>query len=94
MWEVFKKQLPELTGSARTFFNDYSGLKRWAANVDAEGGGVTVFCHDDIFEAVYSTNLLMRRADVLVTKPSELAFYPVPKLQMRTSARPLPRSAI
>ncbi len=83
MWEVFKKQLPELTGSARTFFNDYAGLKRWAANVDAEGGGVTVFCHDDIFEAVYSTNLLMRRADVLVTKPSELAFYPVPKLQMR-----------
>ena len=25
----------------------------------------------------------MRRCDVLVTKPSELAFYPVPKLMMR-----------
>ena len=44
---------------------------------------MTVFCHSDIFEAVYSTNLLMRKCDVLVTKPSELAFYPVPKLMMR-----------
>ena len=42
--------------------------------------GVHVFCHKDIFEAVYCTNLLMRSCDVLVTKPSELAFYPVPKL--------------
>ena len=25
----------------------------------------------------------MRKCDVLVTKPSELAFYPVPKLMMR-----------
>ena len=39
-----------------------------------------MFCHDNIFEAVYATNLLMRSCDVLVTKPSELAFYPVPKL--------------
>ena len=38
------------------------------------------FWHKNIFEAVYATNLLMRSADVLVTKPSELAFYPVPKL--------------
>ena len=39
-----------------------------------------VFCHQDIFQAVYCTNLLMRSADVLVTKPGELAYYPVPKL--------------
>ncbi|MDE6740659.1 MAG: hypothetical protein K2K07_16375, partial [Lachnospiraceae bacterium] len=38
------------------------------------------FWHMNIFEAVYCTNLLMRSCDVLVTKPSELAFYPVPKL--------------
>jgi hypothetical protein len=29
---------------------------------------------------VYLTNLLMRASDVLVTKPSELSFYPIPKL--------------
>ena len=34
----------------------------------------------NIYEAVYCTNLLMRSCDVLITKPSELAFYPVPKL--------------
>ena len=84
MWEVFKKQLPELTNSAKTYFNDYKGLCAWAETLDgACESGVTVFCHDDIFEAVYSTNLLMRKCDVLVTKPSELAFYPVPKLMMR-----------
>ncbi len=42
--------------------------------------GLHVFLHDNIFHAVYSTNYLMRVVDVLVTKPSELAFYPVPKL--------------
>lgn len=42
--------------------------------------GIHGFYHSNIFEAVYCTNLLMRSCDVLVTKPSELAFYPVPKL--------------
>ena len=42
--------------------------------------GIHLFCHKDIFQAVYATNLLMRSCDVLVTKPSELSFYPVPKL--------------
>ena len=84
MWNVFKKQLPELTDMARTFFNDYKGLCAWSETLDTVNeAGVTAFCHDDIFEAVYSTNLLMRKCDVLVTKPSELAFYPVPKLIMR-----------
>ena len=31
---------------------------------------------------MYSTNLLMRACDVLITKPSELSFYPVPKLMI------------
>ena len=84
MWEVFKKKLPELTDACRTFFNDYAGLESWAETLDvSDPGGITAFCHDDIFEAVYSTNLLMRKCDVLITKPSELAFYPVPKLMMR-----------
>ncbi|MCR4871344.1 MAG: hypothetical protein K5859_08615, partial [Atopobiaceae bacterium] len=32
--------------------------------------------------AVYTTNVLMRCTDMLVTKPSELSFYPVPKLMI------------
>lgn len=42
--------------------------------------GVHVFLYDNIFHAVYATNHLMRVVDVLITKPSELAFYPVPKI--------------
>jgi len=45
--------------------------------------GIHGFWHENIFEAVYASNLLMRSTDVLVTKPSELAFYPVPKLFIR-----------
>jgi hypothetical protein len=42
--------------------------------------GLHVFLHDNIFHAVYCTNYLMRVVDVMITKPSELAFYPVPKI--------------
>ena len=39
--------------------------------------------NENIFQAVYSTNLLMPVSDLLVTKPSELVYYPIPKLFMR-----------
>lgn len=42
--------------------------------------GLHVFLHENIFHAVYATNYLMRVVDVMITKPSELAFYPVPKI--------------
>ncbi|MEW6403560.1 MAG: hypothetical protein AB1649_17330 [Chloroflexota bacterium] len=42
--------------------------------------GLHVFLHDNTFHAVYTTNYLMRVVDVMITKPSELAFYPVPKI--------------
>ena len=51
--------------------------------IDGKVEGVHAFFHQNIFEAVYCTNLLMRSADVLVTKPSELAFYPIPKLFLK-----------
>ncbi len=49
--------------------------------------GVHVFLHDDFYCAVYATNLLMRVCDVMVTKPSELSFYPVPKLFIQRVGR-------
>lgn len=42
--------------------------------------GIHIFLHEDIFSAVYVSNLLMRASDILMTKPSELAFYPIPKI--------------
>lgn len=42
--------------------------------------GLHVFLFDNTYHAVYATNYLMRVMDVMITKPSELAFYPVPKI--------------
>lgn len=50
---------------------------------DPENAGHGVFFSRDIFQAVYRTNELMRSCDLLLTKPSELAYYPVPKLLIR-----------
>ncbi|MBP5152836.1 MAG: hypothetical protein ILP13_07995, partial [Lachnospiraceae bacterium] len=54
-----------------------------ALDENTEVTGIHGFWHKNIFEAVYCTNLLMRSCDVMVTKPSELAFYPIPKLFIR-----------
>lgn len=48
--------------------------------LDSETYGIHIFLNRDIFAAVYTTNLLMRGVELMVTKPSELSFYPVPKL--------------
>jgi hypothetical protein len=44
---------------------------------------LTLFSTDEHLEAVRTTDWLLRICDVLVTKPSELAFVPVPKLHIR-----------
>jgi len=49
--------------------------------------GVHVFLHSDFYSAVYGTNLLMRISDIMITKPSELSFYPVPKLFIQRVGR-------
>lgn len=44
---------------------------------------VTLFAFDEYFPAVATTDILCRVTDVLSCKPSELAFYCVPKLHIR-----------
>ena len=44
---------------------------------------VTLFSFEEYFPAVATTDILCRVADVLTCKPSELAFYPIPKLHIR-----------
>jgi hypothetical protein len=44
---------------------------------------ITLFAFDEYFPAVATTDILCRVADVLTCKPSELAFYCVPKLHIR-----------
>ena len=84
VWETIKKRLPELEALTTEHIDDFAETSAFAAEaLDGDVTGVHAFCHKDIFAAVYSTNLLMRAADVLITKPSELAFYPVPKLMIK-----------
>ena len=44
---------------------------------------ITLFAFNEYFPAVATTDLISRVTDVLACKPSELAFYPVPKLMIR-----------
>lgn len=83
VWEELQKEIPEMKELAVEYFNEWEKTKQFAGKALLDDTGVTGihgFWHENIFEAVYCTNLLMRSCDVLVTKPSELAFYPVPKL--------------
>jgi hypothetical protein len=79
-WEQTFDGLAEL---AQCHFGDFGQVARLAEDaLDGELSGVHAFCDSDIFAAVYSSNLLMRCSDVLITKPSEFSFYPVPKLMI------------
>lgn len=83
VWDALLTEIPEMAEVATTHFDNWKDTEEFANKaLDASNRitGIHGFWHKNIFEAVYCTNLLMRSADVLVTKPSELAFYPVPKL--------------
>ena len=91
VWTMLKTMIPEFADGSinvTTHFNDWSEEEAFAKNAiegleTESGSGVHAFCNKNIFAAVYITNLLMRASDLLITKPSELAFYPVPKLFIR-----------
>ena len=83
VWDALINEIPEMKSISTEHFDDWSDTEAFCNNAleeEYELKGIHGFWHKNIFEAVYCTNLLMRSADVLVTKPSELAFYPVPKL--------------
>lgn len=81
VWEDLRRLAPDMYLYTKTHINDWEETKQFCKDaLKGDVEGIHLFCHKNIFEAVYATNLLMRSCDVLVTKPSELAFYPVPKL--------------
>ena len=84
VWDELLKEVDGLAALSTEHFDNWPETVRFAAAaVDGKVEGVHAFYHQNIFEAVYCTNLLMRSCDVLATKPSELAFYPVPKLFLK-----------
>ena len=82
---VYEKMCKKIKGIKTTnYFNKYNEFKSFVSSIkDGDAEGIYAICNNDIFQAVYSTNLLMPVCDLLVTKPSELAYYPIPKLFMR-----------
>ena len=82
VYERLLKACPEI--ECREFFNDYNSLKAFSKEIKTgTAEGIYAICSNNILEAVYSTNLLMPVTDLLITKPSELVYYPIPKLFMR-----------
>ncbi len=64
-----------------TTHKTWEDTKEFADGIrDSRADGVHLFYYDNIYHAVYATNYLMRVVDVMITKPSELAFYPIPKI--------------
>lgn len=81
VWDDLLKEIPGMKELSTEHFDKWEETKVFAESaLDNDITGIHGFYHANIFEAVYCTNLLIRSSDVLVTKPSELAFYPVPKL--------------
>lgn len=82
---VYEKLLKDIPGlKCHEYFNKYEDIKKLAETLKKEDvNGIHAFYNENIFEAVYSTNLLMPVTDLLITKPSELVYYPIPKIFMR-----------
>ena len=84
VWDGMVQDIEGLRDLSTEHFNDWAQTCAFCESaLSGEVKGIHAFFHENIFEAVYTTNLLMRSCDVLVTKPSELSFYPVPKLFIR-----------
>ncbi|MCA2002692.1 MAG: hypothetical protein LDL51_12570 [Chloroflexi bacterium] len=79
-WAWLQNQLARHKDLINTHFT-WEDTKAFADGIRKQPArGLHVFLHDNTFHAVYATNYLMRVVDVMITKPSELAFYPVPKI--------------
>ena len=84
MYNYLCKKVVGFKENAKSFFNEYDKLLEFNDTIkEGECDGIYAIFNESKFEAVYSTNLLMRNCDVLVTKPSELAYYPIPKLMIK-----------
>jgi len=79
-WDWLKTELAQHQEMIHTHFT-WDDTQSFADSIrNKPVSGLHVFLYDNTFHAVYATNYLMRVVDVMITKPSELAFYPVPKI--------------
>ena len=79
-WDWLKEELGSEVSTVKTPF-DWEDTKAFADDIrEGSASGLHVFLYDNTFHGVYASNYLMRVSDVMITKPSELAFYPIPKI--------------
>jgi Domain of unknown function (DUF6938)/Domain of unknown function (DUF6937) len=79
-WDWLEEELAAHMDLLETHF-DWDDTKTFTDSIRTQSAkGLHVFLFDNTFHAVYATNYLMRVIDIMITKPSELAFYPVPKI--------------
>ncbi|MBP8855623.1 MAG: hypothetical protein KBG54_03850 [Oscillospiraceae bacterium] len=76
MWAV---EYPDEFGDVKSLTNDLRTKRDLV--------GIHVFSSTDEIINIYTTNLLMRGCDILVSRACELAFYPIPKLIARREGR-------
>lgn len=86
-WQILKEHLDK-DGIGYTMHSDWKKTQKFINSMATEKiTGVHIFLHKDFYAAVYTTNLLMRQSDFMITKPSELSFYPIPKLFIQRVGR-------
>jgi hypothetical protein len=79
-WEWLEAEMAEYKDLLQTHFT-WEDTRTYTDSIrEGSASGLHVFLFDNTFHAVYASNYLMRVMDVLITKPSELAFYPIPKI--------------
>ena len=84
VYDKMIKEVKDFKSLSLTYKDNWEEFKAFVNNLDnTKNSGIVSVLHEDIFKAVYSTNLLMRKSDLLITKPSELAYYPIPKLMIQ-----------
>jgi hypothetical protein len=66
-----------------TAMKSFCDARRLDHYEDVDNPGLVIFHFPNHFEAFSATDILMEVTDVLVTKPSELAFFPIPKIFIR-----------
>jgi vacuolar-type H+-ATPase subunit E/Vma4 len=93
---TFKEQL-EASKLNYKMVEDVNSLMQFNARLDSglePSTPVTLFIFNSTYPAVTTTDLLASHSDVLVCKPSEMAFYAVPKLMIRRVGDHEAKSAI
>ncbi len=83
VWDLLRSRVAGFEDLAQKHF-DWADTAQFAKDVlEGDAIGLHAFLNDDPFAAVYTTNMLMRASDILLTKPSELAYYPIPTLFLK-----------